>query len=99
MKRYIKSSEDNFYEFDEEMEDYEGFDYSSDSVIPEIQKRLGVDKKIASIIYDWYAEEDAWEDFDSVKDFGRYLENDIYDMIDACDNEGLAEQVREAIDK
>ena len=82
MKRYIRSSSD---------------DFNSKSVEATIRETLGVPSDIASIIYDWYDAEDAFEDFETLEDFAEYLEDDIYNMIDACDDEELAEEVREAI--
>lgn len=100
---YILSSddwedeEDWGYEEDWEDDDMPSWDWSRDNVVPEIESSLKVNEEIANLIYDWYSNEEAWEDFDSVKDFVFFLKDDIYDMADACDSEADRKKVLEAI--
>ena len=98
MKRMISASFDEDDEYFDEFDDIPAFDYSSEKVVPAIAERLKVDNKIASIIYEWYDAEDAWEDFDSIPDFLHYLEGDIYNMLDACTDEEEYEMVQNALD-
>lgn len=42
------------------------------------------DKVAANIVYQWYAYEDAFEDFDTVDDFIDYAKDDVYNMLDAA---------------
>lgn len=72
--------------------------FSRDEVVTLIQDVLKVPKSIASIIYRWYANEDAYSDYTSLDDFADYLVDDIYDMIDACDDEDLRQRVLHALE-
>ena len=62
---------------DEEYDSIPSFDYSDDKVVPAIEQTLNVSTKIAKLIYQWYDNEGAWEDFDSIKDFCSFLKSDI----------------------
>ena len=44
-------------------------------------------QKACEIMYDWYSNEDAFDDFDSISDFLDYVSSDIYDMLDAATDE------------
>lgn len=100
----IDSSDDtdDWDDIDEEFEDIDDWDYSEDAVVPAIASTLNISEDVASIIYEWYDVEDAWDDFDSVEDFCSFLKRDIYDMIDGCsddpyDNESDSNIVRDAL--
>lgn len=95
--RFEDDDDDDDYD-DEEYDSIPSFDYSDDKVVPAIEKTLNVSTKIAKLIYQWYDNEGAWEDFDSIKDFCSFLKSDIYDMADACDDETERDIVLKAIE-
>jgi len=82
---------------DSEFDDIPSFDYSYNIVVPGIEKTLGVDREIAHLIYTWYDLEGIWEDFDSLEDFLHFLQSDIRDMAEACDDEFEKNKVLKAI--
>lgn len=82
---------------DDELDDIPSFDYSYNIVVPGIEKALGVDREIAHLIYTWYDLEDVWEDFDSLQDFLQFLQFDIRNMAEACDDEFEKNKVLKAI--
>ena len=81
---------------DEEIEDADVYD--RDYASERIASNLGIDISDAYIIYDWYDEEGALDDFDSVTAFVDYVSDDIYDMLDACDDEALKQRLLSAIE-
>jgi hypothetical protein len=80
-------------------DEYNGFDFieNEEAVISAIAETLGVEEDIASIIYTWYDNESAWEDFSELGDFLDYLQSDIFDMADACDDEYERQRVMESL--
>ena len=82
---------------DDELDDIPSFDYSYNIVVPGIEKTLGVDRETAHLIYTWYDLEDIWEDFDSLEDFLQFLQFDIRNMAEACDDEFEKNKVLKAI--
>ena len=56
-----------------------------------IKRVLNGDAKAADIVYDWYWNEEAFDDFDSAGEFEDYVRDDIYAMLDAADD---AEEIR-----
>ena len=51
-----------------------------------ILKFLKGNKEAADIVFGWYDNEDAFEDFETVPEFRDFLEDDIYDILDAADS-------------
>lgn len=94
----IKASDDDWSDEDEDDWDSISAFNDKDKVIRGIEDALDVSEDIASIIYMWYDAEDAFGDFDSIEDFADFLRSDIYDMADACDDEGDREKVLTAIE-
>lgn len=89
----IQASEDLDDNFDEVEYFY------SDDVVAGIAAKLSVPRNIAEMIYEWYDAEGALEDFDNVRDFLDYVEGDIWDMLDACDDEYIREEVEDALNR
>lgn len=94
----VESAIRDDFEYDDEFDSISSFDHSYDEVVPAIAKAFSVSEDIASIIYDWYDAEDAWDDFDSVADFISFIRDDIYDMAYACDDEYTCDKVLNAIE-
>ena len=57
-----------------------------------------LDAKIKDIITRWYETEDAIDDFDSIEEFIEYIKLDIYEMLDAAD-EDEQQMVSDALEK
>lgn len=73
--------------------------YENESIVVKaIQKALNISSKDAKTVYGWYANEYAFDDFETVDEFIDYLEDDIYEMLDAADDEDTADRIREAIE-
>lgn len=72
--------------------------HDRDAVMQAIKENLGVDDYDAYDIYDWYEAEGALEDFDNLNDFLSYVDSDIYNMLDAADDQDQADRIREAIE-
>lgn len=72
--------------------------YDRDTVMQAIKEEFGIDDYDAYTIYDWYDAESAQDDFSSIADLVDYIKDDIYNMIDACDDEVQADRIREAIE-
>ena len=89
----VNSSEeldiDDELDFDDEL----GSGLSKEEIVPAIAEATELDEEMAEIIYDWYDAEDAWDDFDSVKDFITFMRSDLANMLDACDDEELKEKL------
>ena len=90
MKRLINSAIDDFDEEDEFEEEPDN-DFSREEIVPAIMAATTLDEELAEIIYDWYDEEDAWDDFENVREFIIYMRDDLANMIDACDDDELKE--------
>lgn len=71
--------------------------YDRDTVMQAIKDEFGIDDYDAYSIYDWYAAEDAFEDFGTIEEFIDYVRSDIDDMLDAADDQLQADRIREAI--
>ena len=76
------------------------FDFyeNESTVVKAIQKALNISSKDAKTVYGWYANEYAFDDFETLDEFIDYLEDDIYEMLDAADDEDTADRIREAIE-
>ena len=73
--------------------------YENESVVSKaIQKALGIKAKDAKTVYNWYSDEYAFDDFETLDEFIDYLQDDIYNMLDAADDEDTADRIREAIE-
>lgn len=87
---------------DEEDDDWYDDDdnelYDESKVVPAIQSALKISEEDANTVYEWYNNEGSFEDFDSLDDFIDYMKDDIYDMIDAADDQELADRIRESIE-
>lgn len=57
-----------------------------------------LDDKVKDIITRWYETEDAIDDFDSIEEFIEYIKLDIYEMLDAAD-EDEQQMVSDALEK
>lgn len=78
---------------DGSVEDKEFNTYNAvDSAFPKL------DNKIKNIITRWYETEDAIDDFNSVEEFAEYIKMDIYEMLDAAD-EDEQQMVSDALEK
>lgn len=75
-----------------------GTPYDRDETAQAIADSLGIDISDAYIIYDWYEVEGTAEDFDDIDSFVEFVEDDIYDMLDACDDEALRQRLLSAIE-
>lgn len=49
-----------------------------------ISKSFNVSKEAANIVVRWYNNEVAFEDFDSIDDFLKFLKEDLPDMLDSA---------------
>ena len=70
---------------------------------PKMFKRLckSKDEKLCDeacqIMFNWYANEDAFDDFDTISDFIDFVSTDIYDMLDAAADEQEKDTVLAAL--
>lgn len=96
-----KAAQWNFwYMLDETHKDdseEEGIDQSSLSKA--IRKTYKVSKDIADIVAEWYMDEGADEDFDTAQELADYIDSDLGNMLDACDDPSLAKKVADAFGK
>lgn len=60
-----------------------------------IMKYFNVTNTAASIVYRWYAAEDALDDFDDVLSFCKYVKKDLQDMLDAASDPEDADIIAE----
>lgn len=95
---------DRIYPFDESdirmagISEDSGTPYDRDETAQAIADSLDIDISDAYLIYDWYEAEGSIEDFDDIDSFVEYVEDDIYDMLDACDDEALKQRLLSAIE-
>lgn len=68
------------------------------AIINGIKKTLNCSDESANTIYTWYKAEDAFTDFVEFEDFLNFLRRDIWDMIDACDDEDIKISISEDIE-
>lgn len=72
--------------------------YDKDAMTQVIKNELNVNSNDARTIYKWYRTEGAFDDFSSTKEFIKFMKRDIYDMLDAADDQEQADRIREAIE-
>lgn len=90
---------DRIYSIDESDLPEEADDlYDRDTVMEAISDEFGIDDYDAYMIYDWYAEEGTLDDFESIDEFIEYVSDDIYDMLDAADDEEAKQRILDAIE-
>lgn len=85
-------SESLFDDFDDE----EGSWYESFG-IKDLLPLTNGNKDAAEIIWDWYDNEYAYEDFGNKADYINFIEDDIYDMLDAATDPDEIEIVKKAL--
>ena len=93
--RAIKWMEDHGF-WDMDNEDVGDKDFNTYNAVDLAFPKL--DAKIKDIITRWYETEDAIDDFDSIEEFIEYIKLDIYEMLDAAD-EDEQQMVSDALEK
>ena len=78
-------------------------DYVDESLNENVNKWLDAinsvlnDEQASKIVYNWYNNEGAFDDFESTEDFIDYLKDDIYDMLDAATTQNEKDVVMKAL--
>ena len=92
---YLKDMYESGYieDMDEDLLNFTRMNEFGDDIIFDISDTLNCSEKSAEIIYEWYDEEGIFDDFETRKEFLSFLKTDIFDMIDACDDEYEANEV------
>lgn len=73
----------DYFEYENNEEFNKDFD-TYDAVSKAFPKLLAPDREI---IARWYENESAIDDFDSLEEFAEFIKEDIYDMLDAANND------------
>lgn len=68
-----------------------------DDPVGGIATMFSISYEDAETIFDWYDAEGATEDFDNVRDFLDFVNDDILNMLDAADDQYFANQIRAAL--
>lgn len=72
-------------------------DAFGDDPVAGIATMFSIPYEDAETIFDWYDAEGSTEDFDNVRDFLNYVNDDIWDMLDAADDQEFANKIRVAL--
>ena len=72
------------HDLEESLEGNEKLQEASNKWLRAIQNWIK-NPEAAKIIYEWYKNEEAFEDFDNSKEFIEFAEDDIYEMLDAAE--------------
>ena len=80
------------YSLDEDLDDSDLM-YDKDHMTKLISQSLGISMTDAALVYDAYRMEDAFDDFYSIDEFIDFMQDDIYDLLDACDDEVVKQRI------
>jgi len=97
LEQILEESGISYDEGDPDDETDEREEAFGDDPVAGIATMFSISYEDAEKIFDWYDAEGATEDYDSIRDFLDFVNDDIRDMLDAADDQEFANRIRVAI--